>query len=407
MFFGRKPKPDPAQVAMQLRSAAISMKAAELGLSPSADLPHVWGALMETGHPQAVASLAVFAEGTTSLYFSTGGGVIGGGKHENVRTASRAFLENAEANLARLSMAASTPLPARGKVRFYVHTFEGLLTGEADEQELGLGRLPLSVLFLAGQAVITEVRQSVGEAAIARVGLGAGPTRSAEQQADTRRHIESLASGIETLRHLATQRTTYRPPGAQDSVPPAAQEALAAASHELGNEGMTLLGDRMELQADGTSIGPGRWFIDASATICGRFSAMVSKTKGTVTPLMMLFSEAISGEFFLTGRGAAGISLAKPPNLIREYLNWSDGLSRTIDRHRAATAGAAKAGTLRRMDGIDDALDLLARLRKSGSDWRALQDADILLDLDVRAVLGKRYDELGPQVINALTRGRR
>jgi hypothetical protein len=134
---------------------------------------------------------------------------------------------------------------------------------------------------------------------------------------------------------------------------------------------------------------------------------MVSKTKGTVTPLMMLFSEARSGEFFLTGRGTAGVSLAKPPKLAREYLHWNDGLGRTLERHRASTAAAAKAGTLLRMDGIDEALDLLARLRKSGSDWRSLQDADTLLELDVRAVLGKRYDELGPEVIAVLTRGRR
>jgi hypothetical protein len=402
VVFGRKPKPDPAQVARQLRTAALAMEPAELGLFPSGTLPHVWGILMETGHPNAAVSLAVFAEGTTSLYFSTGGGVIGAGEHENVRSASRSFLESAEVNLTRLSPAASTPFPATGRVRFYVHTFGGLLTGEADEQELGLGRHPLSVLFHAGQAVITEVRFSVGEGAIAQAGLSAGPISGIEQQADTRRHIESLASGIATLRRLATQRTTYRPPGAQDSVAPAAQEALAAASHDLSNEGMTLLGDRMELQADGTAVGPGRWFIDATATICGRFSAMVSKTKGTVAPLMMLFSEASSGEFFLTGRGASGVSLARPPKLFREYVDWRDGLGRTLERHRAATAAAAKAGTLRRMDGIDDALDLLARLRKSGSDWRSLQDADVLLELDVRAVLGKRYDELGAQVISVL-----
>ncbi|HVT40992.1 MAG TPA: hypothetical protein VHE78_18290 [Gemmatimonadaceae bacterium] len=401
------PKPDPAKVAQQLRNAAISMKPAELGLAPTTALPHVWGLLMETGHPEAVASLAVFAEGTTSLYFSTGGGVIGAGQHERVRSAARAFLASAEENLARLSSAASAPLPRPGRVRFYAQTFDGLLSAEADEQELGLGRHPLSVLFHAGQAVITEVRHNVSAGAIAQAGLDASPIIGADQHAETKRHIESLASGIDTLRRLATQRTAYRAPGGQDAVPPATQEALAAASQELDKEGMTVLGDRMELQADGTAVGPGRWFIDETATICGRFSATVSKTKGTVTPLMMLFSEASSGEFFLTGRGGAGVALAKPPKLFREYVAWSDGLGRALDRHKAATAAATQTGTLRRVDALDDALDLLARLRKSGSDWRSLQDPDVLLELDVRAVLGKRYDELGPQVIRALTRGRR
>jgi hypothetical protein len=410
VFFGRRPKADPAQAARQLRDSAISMKVAELGLSPSADLPHVWGIMMEAWQSKAVVSLAVFAEGTTSLYFSTGGGVLGAGKRENVRTASRAFLASAEPSLARLSSATTTPLPATGAVRFYVHTFEGLLTAEVEEQELSRGRHPLSALFQAGQAVITEIRLSTGEAALSQAGLSTGMAATqrggAEQQADAKRHVESLASGIETLRRLTTQRTTYRPPEPHDSVPAAAQEALAAGERDLKEQGMTLLGDRMELQEDGTAVGPGRWFIDKSGTICGRFSAVLSKGTGTITPLVMLFSEASSGEFFLTGRGSAGVSLAKQPNLVREYVKWNDGLGRTLERHRAATARAAKAGELRRIEGIDEALDLLARLRKSGSDWRKIQDADVLLDLDVRSVLGNRYDELGRQVMDVLKHGR-
>jgi hypothetical protein len=134
------------------------MKAAELGLSPTAALPHAWGILMETEHSGSVASLAVFAEGTSSLYFSTGGGVLGSGKRENVRDASRTFLASAESNLARLSAATATPLPETGTVRF-------------------------------------QVRLSTGQAG------------GAEQPADTQRQIESVANGIETLRRLTTQRT--------------------------------------------------------------------------------------------------------------------------------------------------------------------------------------------------------
>jgi hypothetical protein len=73
---------------------------------------------------------------------------------------------------------------------------------------------------------------------------------------------------------------------------------------------------------------------------------------------------------------------------------------------RGARTSAAKASELRRIEGIEEALDLLARLRKSGSDWRKIQDADVLLDLDVRSVLGNRYDEFGRQVMDVLTRGR-
>ena len=151
MWFGRKTKPDPAGVARQLREAAFSMKPAELGLSPTSALPNVWAALMETGHPEAVASLAVFAEGTTSLYFSTGGGIIGSGQHESVRSASRVFIASAESNRNLLAATRVTPLPDTGRVRFYARTFDALLTAEADAQELGGGRHPLSPLFVRSE----------------------------------------------------------------------------------------------------------------------------------------------------------------------------------------------------------------------------------------------------------------
>jgi hypothetical protein len=41
---------------------------------------------------KAVVSLVAVAKGGTSLYFSTGGGVIGGGEHDSVRAANRKLL---------------------------------------------------------------------------------------------------------------------------------------------------------------------------------------------------------------------------------------------------------------------------------------------------------------------------
>ena len=115
---------------------------------------------METGYPQAVATLVVFADGTTSLYFSNGGGIIGAGAHASVRAAGAQLLAVAEQHLATLEKTAATPLPAVGQVRFYVRTFDGTLTAEAKEQDLGARRHALSGLFLAGHAVIAAVRQS-------------------------------------------------------------------------------------------------------------------------------------------------------------------------------------------------------------------------------------------------------
>jgi hypothetical protein len=158
MWF-RKPKPDPAATSRGLREQALSIGSADVGVTPSAALAQVWGVLMETGYKTAVASLVVFADGTTSLYFSSGGGVIGAGEHARVRAASDALLTSAEAHVAQFAPVAETPLPAPGRVRFHVRTYNGIVAAEADEQDLGFGEHPLSPVFRAGHGVITELRK--------------------------------------------------------------------------------------------------------------------------------------------------------------------------------------------------------------------------------------------------------
>lgn len=113
---------------------------------------------METGYPGAAASLVTFADGSTSLYFSAGGGVIGGGDHANVNQAARAFVAKAAEELEHFQPATDRPLPEEGMTRFYLRTPAGLLTAAAKEVDLGEGRHPLSALFHAGHAVITPLR---------------------------------------------------------------------------------------------------------------------------------------------------------------------------------------------------------------------------------------------------------
>jgi hypothetical protein len=96
MWFRRKSKADPAETIRGLRQHALTVSAADLGLGPTADRPQVWGVVMETGYPEAVATLVVLGEETTSLYFSNGGGVIGAGEHAAVRAAGEILLASAE-----------------------------------------------------------------------------------------------------------------------------------------------------------------------------------------------------------------------------------------------------------------------------------------------------------------------
>jgi hypothetical protein len=141
-----------------LRRRALSAAPKELGLDASSPAINPYGVIMETGYEKGIATLACFATGDASLYFSTGGGIIGGAGHESVRNSSKSFVSAAATYLSRLERVGEFPLPARGRTRFYVLTTNGVLTDDLDEQDLGHNRIELSSLFHAGHQVIYDLR---------------------------------------------------------------------------------------------------------------------------------------------------------------------------------------------------------------------------------------------------------
>ena len=147
---------------VSLRSKILSLDPAAVGLHPTAELPRVWGVLMEMGFPDGAATIVSLADGTTSLYTSEGGGVIGGGEHAPVAAASRRFLAEAESTEAELSPAVSADvqLPPAGVVSFVVLGYSGTQIGAADEDDLASMQHPLSHLYAAGQDVITALREA-------------------------------------------------------------------------------------------------------------------------------------------------------------------------------------------------------------------------------------------------------
>lgn len=152
------PIPIPAPIYTQLRNRILSLSPAEIGIKPTAELPNVWGVLMELGFPNGAAILVCLAEGTTSLYFGSGGGILGSGCLESVAKASRAFMAVAEGSSQQMDATDVFPLPRISKVRFYVLAFGEALTSEVDEAVLNRGKHALSRLFFYGQEVITQIR---------------------------------------------------------------------------------------------------------------------------------------------------------------------------------------------------------------------------------------------------------
>ena len=144
-------------VFRNLRQKVLSLRPDQIGLNRDPAHP-VWGALMETGYDKAAVTLVTLGDGTVSLYSSNGGGMIGVGGQAGPRKAGEEYLRFAVGFVSRCSPTTTFPLPEVGRTRFYLLTFDGTVTVEASEADLGNNRLPLSSLFFKAQEVITQAR---------------------------------------------------------------------------------------------------------------------------------------------------------------------------------------------------------------------------------------------------------
>ena len=150
--------PEPSPIYLQLRESIFSLDPANAGLAPTDAAPHVWGVMMETGYPVGFATLVSLADGTTSLYYSTGGGMLGSADYSPVADASKALIAQAENHLEQLSPNKIFPLPEVGQVRFIFLTYTGISTTEAPEDILASGKHPLSRLYALGRETLTQLR---------------------------------------------------------------------------------------------------------------------------------------------------------------------------------------------------------------------------------------------------------
>jgi len=152
----KQPDAQSAQVVRETREHLLNGTPAEFSVTPDGQ---VWGVLLDIGLPEACATLISLADGSASLSFSNGGGLIGGGEHPEVAAAAKEFVHAANEHLARMTPAREFPLASNGQAIFYVLTTNGVFTAEADQAELG-GIHALTPLFALGQDVLTALRET-------------------------------------------------------------------------------------------------------------------------------------------------------------------------------------------------------------------------------------------------------
>lgn len=145
-------KADPA-VYVRLRQQALEKQLPNL----PRDTVHI--VLMDWHVGNGTATVLAAADGTASLYLSSGGGFLGGGqRYPAIRATALRAVTLAGELLAQFEPAESFALPDPGAVFFYVTTGAGVRFAAAAEARLRAGTDPLAVLGGVMQRIVTEYR---------------------------------------------------------------------------------------------------------------------------------------------------------------------------------------------------------------------------------------------------------
>ena len=114
---------------------------------------------METGYPEAVATVVALADSTASIYFSNGGGLLGSGFQNDPGKAALSLVEHAPPFIVACRWVQTYPSPIQGNTRFYLLADGQVFSTEATEDDFGNNRQPLSPLFHLAQNLIGEMRK--------------------------------------------------------------------------------------------------------------------------------------------------------------------------------------------------------------------------------------------------------
>ncbi len=145
-------KADPGVYA-QMRRLAFEIRLPKL----ERDAVHI--VLMDWHVDKGTVTVLAAADGTASLYLSSGGGLVGGSERSPaIRGAALHAVKVATGMRLHFERTEITPLPSLGDVNFYLTTNDSVRMAVAPEGKLRAGTDPLSVLGAAMQKIVTEYR---------------------------------------------------------------------------------------------------------------------------------------------------------------------------------------------------------------------------------------------------------
>jgi len=150
-------KYDIADIFTKMRNMAFDVEPAELDIKQESP-GLIYGVFMETGLDDAAYSLRCFKEGSISIYFTNGGGIIGIGEHENARNKGLDLISFSEKYVKYAKKTKTRDLPSPGETYFYFLSFDGIYFLSAKTNEIEKGKHLYFPLYMKAQEVLTEAR---------------------------------------------------------------------------------------------------------------------------------------------------------------------------------------------------------------------------------------------------------
>jgi hypothetical protein len=141
-----------------LRSMAFSATPQQLGLEIPDDKTQVYGIILDWDLGDAIATIVGFETGDASMYLSSGGGVIGGGQHDNVRNVVKPYIKIGQDYLEKAAKSDTTSLPDKNCIKFHFLTNKGIYCAQEQMTNIENETSDWLKLFEEANKVLTELR---------------------------------------------------------------------------------------------------------------------------------------------------------------------------------------------------------------------------------------------------------
>jgi hypothetical protein len=147
----RTPAAAPADVHLGLRNQMLRNSRAKFSLPAAPGADETWGIVMDWGATKGTGTVPALADGTASVYLSSGGGFIGGIGQEPIRKAGQNAVAVAQELKTLTTATAACPLPERGQVTFYALTDSGVCCVHGKGASRGHEQASRSVFQVGGR----------------------------------------------------------------------------------------------------------------------------------------------------------------------------------------------------------------------------------------------------------------